>query len=422
MQSKILRQKQMELKNNFNLYLVNEKVKKDENYYVVVITLKNFSKLNALFGITAANEIINRLIIKIKNTLKGEESVTHYLSDEIIIGLYGRFEKDITQKLKKIITIITKPISISNKVIVVDPVCGVSMLRPFGIVEEIIQEARLAKCLAKTNKYNNIFFFDESVSLEISTRQELKVDLSLAIEKNELYLLYQPIYDFYLNKIVGYEALLRWNNPKYTKIPIDYVISLAEENKNINKIGDWVFKNATKKLEELNKINPLTFISINVSPAQLVDEDFLKVVENIISKNKVIKSNIVVEVTERTSMLDIKSKNNILSKIKDLGLSVAIDDFGVDYSSLSYLSKINTDIIKIDKLFIDDIGKNELSRILYKHIVLMCKALNLSIIAEGVETKEQLEFLREVGCNQAQGYYISRPVNIDKNQFVNMKL
>lgn len=211
-------------------------------------------------------------------------------------------------------------------------------------------------------------------------------------------------------KIIGYEALLRWNNPDYLNVPIIDVIRLAESKGYIHDIGRFVLVEAVNQLKRLNEVDPQLYMCVNVSPLQLQNQAFLECALNSLSNIRFNPKNLMIEMTESAAMLDIEAKQEILFKLKELGFRIAIDDFGTGYSSLIYIAKLPIDTIKIDREFISKIETDEYPRALIISILSIAKSLNLTVIAEGVETQDQAIALLNIGCEVIQGYYISKPV------------
>jgi len=255
---------------------------------------------------------------------------------------------------------------------------------------------------------------------DVIEKIRLEKELEDALEKEDFNLHFQPIVSTQDGSILGVEALVRWNSPTRGLVRPDIFMGIAEETSLIVPLGQWilqkacedfaVFKQAIKR--ELG-FNPDLFISINVSGRQLNDYKFFPKLNTAVKKNKLKHSNIKLEITERI-LIDGNYVLGWISNCHNKGYRIALDDFGTGYSSLSYLHKLNVDQIKIDKSFIHGIGHNSPSNVIIKAIVEMSKGLNKGVIAEGIETKEQLEFLKELGCEYGQGYLFSRPLPLDK--------
>ena len=231
--------------------------------------------------------------------------------------------------------------------------------------------------------------------------------MAFDLEQFELY--YQPKIGLANHKVVGAEALIRWNHPKKGLIPPDDFIPILEQNREIIRLGGWVFETACKQLQTWkNKKYELVPLSVNLSIQQLEDLSFVSKIKETLEKYDVPPEYIELEITESMLMQEVERITKSLNILRALGMKVSIDDFGTGYSSLSYLKKLPVDTLKIDKSFIQELENCD-DRQLTNAIISMGKIMNLNIIAEGVETKEQLEVLKKIGCDEVQGYYFSKP-------------
>lgn len=263
----------------------------------------------------------------------------------------------------------------------------------------------------------------------MSITKELSKDLYYALDKNELIIYYQPQIDLNTNKIIGVEALLRWFHSTKGIISPSIFIPIAEKNGLINSIGEWVLKKSciqNKKWQDMG-LSPIK-MAVNFSIYQFNQANIGEQIKNILEGISLEAKYLEIEITER---LPIENTNNIfkvLSELKKLGISIAIDDFGKGYSSLNLLRSFSFDCIKIDMQFIQGIESNEKDRFIIMAIVDLAKNLEINVIAEGVETKKQIEFLKKINCNQSQGYYFYKPmpademekilINLYKNQYI----
>lgn len=394
-------------------FLIAKQHKENHVCYLMIVSIENFKTINTFYGYEFGNKVLYQLGHHISSILNENECIARYFSDELILTLCAFNEAKIKARVQQILAIAQQPLMISNVELKLSINVGVSIIKPTIPLQQIIQEATLAKHKAKYTENNNIIYYDKSIQDDLQFKQGLEAALALAIENNEFYLLYQPIYNTNLQKTIGYEALLRWNHPQYKSIPISTVIEIAETNGFINELGIWVFKNASSKLKKLHESDPSLFMSINVSPIQLQSNNFLSIIEDTIKESKVPASTICLEITENSTMLDVIDKKIILNHIKALGVLVSIDDFGTGYSSLSYLSQLPIDAIKIDKQFIQQIDKDNYTHTLIASVIAIAKALDLMVVAEGVENQHQQRLLEKLNCFVIQGYYISKPISLE---------
>lgn len=275
----------------------------------------------------------------------------------------------------------------------------------------LIRNADIALTKARKSSANCIFRFDESLNLQIQEEFWMKNDLFNAMDFKELILNYQPIYDIYTNKLVGTEALIRWNHRKKGIIPPLKFIPIAESTGMIYPIGEWVLLNAcvqNKKWQDLG-YDPI-YVSVNVSALQLERVNFYNVVTNILEKSKMDPKYLKIEITETYFTQHYGLISNNIKNLNNLGVRFSIDDFGTGYSSLGQLSELSINTIKIDRVFISNVDLNVSNSKIVKAVISLAKSLNIDLTAEGVEREEELKFLRENNCNIAQGYLFSKPI------------
>ena len=264
---------------------------------------------------------------------------------------------------------------------------------------------------AKEQGRNNFQFYSESMNASSFERLSLENALRKALDRQEFLIYYQPQINIDSGKIVGMEALLRWNHPELGLVPPNDFIPLVEENGLIVPIGEWVLYSAcsyNKALQEMG-VPPIR-VAVNISSLQFKPRTLVETITQALKLSGLDSRWLEIELTESAIMKNMDESSSILQEIKLMGLRVAIDDFGTGYSSLAYLKRFPLDILKIDRSFIHDIPGDRDNEAIAAAIVAMAHSLNLEVIAEGVETEEQLEFLRSHGCDEVQGFLLSRPL------------
>jgi diguanylate cyclase (GGDEF)-like protein len=281
-------------------------------------------------------------------------------------------------------------------------------------VSTLLVNAESAMGLVKKLWRNNYQYYVKELGEASSRRLVLETSLRRAVERGELFLQYQPIADLKTGTFTGAEALLRWNHPQFGLVGPDDFIPLADETGLIIEIGEWVLHQACMQAKSWHDLGlyPMT-ISVNVSAVQLGQTQLLNQVADVLSKTGLDPACLELEITESVLMQDAEASIKMLGALKDMGIKISVDDFGTGYSSLSYLKHLPIDVLKIDKSFTRDIGKDADNSLIVTAIVALAKSLNLSVLAEGVESIEQLGFLRKEKCDRVQGYYYSRPVGPD---------
>jgi len=278
--------------------------------------------------------------------------------------------------------------------------------------EKLLQKAEQTMMLAKARSRNRYQFYIASLDSEMRVRRELDKDLRGALERNEFHLVYQPQISYTTHRVVGVEALIRWQHPERGLVPPDLFIPLAEQNGCIINIGEWVLDRACQQLREWRDAGFTELrMAVNLSTVQLHHSELSRVVTNLMQRYGLPEHSLELEVTETGLMEDIAAAAGHLTKLKKAGVLIAIDDFGTGYSSLSYLRGLPLDKIKIDKSFVLDVLVDEDDATIVRAIIQLGRSLNMEVIAEGVESAEQEAYIVAQGCSEGQGYYYSKPLS-----------
>ncbi|EEM19378.1 Sensory box/GGDEF [Bacillus thuringiensis serovar tochigiensis BGSC 4Y1] len=291
---------------------------------------------------------------------------------------------------------------------------------PFGgtNVTTLLQHADIAMYSAKQKGNNAVCMYDETLSQKITRRLRLEQDLTNVIQNNELFLLYQPQVDSKLNKVIGAEALIRWQHPELGLISPYEFIPIAEETSQIIPIGKWILQEACRQLKKWHSAGYSHLkMGINLSAIEFEQKDFVQTIISTIEEIGIPTSSIDLELTERIAMVEEKETLLKLKKLKLYGLHLSMDDFGTGYSSLAYLSLYPIDNLKIPREFVNRVGTSNDGIETIKTIVALAHALKMNVIAEGVETEGQLQVLQSNKCYCIQGYYYSKP--LDEDEFTN---
>ena len=314
---------------------------------------------------------------------------------------------------KKIIEAIRKPILVNPYTLTTTASIGIALFPDDGDdMHTIIKHADSAMYEAKKLGKDRFHYYQEELSINSHHRLNIEQYLRNAIKNDEFSLRYQPQYDLKCKKIIGLEALIRWNCLELGPIGPDEFIPVAEETGLIIDIGEFVFEEACKTFVELQKSGVvLETIAINVSSVQIRQDNFLERIKYMIDKTGIDAKYIEVEITERYLMEYTENSLTILDDLRRLGLKISIDDFGTGYSSMSYLKKLPIDTIKVDKSFIDEIATDKNDYEITKAIIALSTSLKYSVVAEGIETLEQEEALEGLECNMGQGYYFCKPLS-----------
>ncbi len=382
---------------------------------VLFLDLDQFKRINDTKGHGTGDIILKKVAYRLKSAIKETDFVARLGGDEFLILLENKERKEIEDVAKKIINQFSVPFVVKQDEFFVTPSIGISMYPTDGDDQEsLIKNADAAMYVAKDLGKNNFQFYSSFIAENGARKMELEMALRKAISNKELELYYQPQIDITTGSIYGVEALLRWKHPVYGYLSPDEFIPIAEETNLMLSIGEWVITQAfmQKKQWKANGKKDLK-LAINISARQFQYIDFLPFLQNEVQRLQINTANIELEITE-SIMQNIEKAKIELENIKKLGFQISIDDFGKGYSSLSYLKSLPIDTIKIDKSFIDDINHPKHKGSLAKVIIDMGHNMNFVVIAEGVETKEQVEFLQNHECEIVQGYYYSKPLPPDE--------
>jgi len=380
------------------------------------IDMDNFKNINDTFGHLTGDKFLIEVAESIKILLREQDTLARLGGDEFTIILEDAESiSDIASVADKIINRFKNPVMIDGREFFTGASIGISIYPDDSqSYEELMRAADTAMYQVKESGKNGYQFYTKSMNEKITQRMLIENDLRNAIGKNELFLEYQPKVNLETNSVYGMEALIRWNHSEIGLIRPDQFIGISEETGQILEIGLWVAKQAIRDTKMLHDEGSKLTVSINVSSKQLNDLSFVEDICSIIDDIGLDKSYVELEITESHIMKNVDKALIILNLLHVRGFKLSIDDFGTGYSSLSYLKKLPAKTIKIDRSFVLDIDKNEEDCSIVSAIIAMAKSLGKDVIAEGSETKEHIEALKSLSCNQIQGYYFSKPLKIDK--------
>ncbi|MEH7505274.1 EAL domain-containing protein [Neobacillus drentensis] len=403
-----------------NRSLFDEKVniaiklyKKEEGKLLGILyfDLDQFKRINDYLGHKVGDQMLKKVAERIQKCVRNHDLVSRQGSDEFTILLEHVSKQEVTLIANRISDAFSLPFFLDGHEVFITPSIGISLFPKDGKnADELISKADIAMYHAKKNGRNNFQYYNPNLGTKNYDRLEIENELRKAIEKNEFILHYQPIINLSTNKITGVEALIRWENPFRGKVPPDHFIPIAEETGMIIPIGEIVLKKACYQMKKWQDSGFfLSTISVNISIRQFFQPNLVPMIAQIIKETAIDPMSLTIEITESMTM-DVETASTILHDLKSLGVNISIDDFGTGYSSLSYLKKFPIDYLKIDRSFISDIAKNKDDENIATTILLMAHNLGLSVIAEGVETNEQLGVLRQHRCKEAQGFLFSKPL------------
>lgn len=397
---------------------INRSKKNKQRLALMVVGIDRFKDINDSFGHIVGDELLTLVASKIKAFIKEFDYISRVNGDEFGILVENMdSQEDCAGIANELLGSINGSYVLSNNISVyISSSIGIAVYPDNALdTQSLLQHADAALYLAKREGNGKFRFYNNELTLRARKNIAFSSSLQNSIINNEFIVLYQPQVDIKSGKILGFESLVRWKSGSRIISPMEF-IKLAEERGLISGITQFVVKQSCEDLVEFRKhsCNQKLKLSINVSSIELDSIYFNKTLLENIKEHKIMPENIVLEVTESIFIKDIQGAINTLIEVKNSGFSISLDDFGTGYSSLSYLKKIPLDIIKIDKSFIDGIPLNSDDMQITRTIISMAKSLNLKVLAEGVETKEQLEFLKEEECDYYQGYYFAKPISADE--------
>jgi diguanylate cyclase (GGDEF)-like protein len=388
----------------------------EEKLYLCAVGIDDFKVINDSFGHNAGDQILKKLASRLSNQLQNNHLISR-VGDEFYFYLSESASKTrIRKKLQKLLSHINSDYFINDNIIYLKSSMGISVYpNDSRKIDKILKNSSLAMHSVKKNSSDKMAFYTVNIDRSISEKKKLENQLAAALKNEEFILHYQCFNDGQSGEVVGFETLIRWQHPEKGLIPPGVFIPLAEENGFIKEIGNWVLEKACREIKEVNdQLESNYYLSVNVSPEQFIAKDFITIVENILQKTGLKPQNLELEITERTTVENIDYTIELLAQLNQLGVKTAIDDFGTGYSSLNYIKEFAINTLKIDKSFIDDFLDNLNNRAIVNTIITLAHNLNLKVVAEGVEDREQAEQLKKAGCDIIQGYYYSHPAPLEE--------
>ncbi|MFD2442491.1 putative bifunctional diguanylate cyclase/phosphodiesterase [Bacillus sp. CGMCC 1.16607] len=405
-------------RNHFSRHCERLIQNKMNKFALFFIDLDNFKMINDTLGHLAGDQVLESFSKRIVKATKDKQAFLARMGGDeftLIIESYTEME-ELVIIAKKVLDILKDPFFVENKKHFLTASIGISLFPENGEnINELLKNADIAMYHSKSKNKNCYSIYSSEMGADTERNSILLNDLGNSIKNRELFLVYQPQYKIMDSKIYGVEALVRWNHPKFGVIsPLEF-ITLAENNYMIDQIGDWVISEACLQFKNWQKEGlELERIAINLSKIQLLDSKLPTRINEILQSIGFDASQLTLEVTESATVDNVNEITSVLNEIKDLGVTIAIDDFGIEHSSLNYLKILPIDYLKIDRSFIKEMDKSIKSKEIIKLIIDLANRLDLEVVAEGVESVNQLVILEEMGCHSIQGYFISKP--LDSNQ------
>ncbi|MBY0064261.1 MULTISPECIES: putative bifunctional diguanylate cyclase/phosphodiesterase [Priestia] len=411
-----------------NRYWLNKQLKKlfldeesPELLAILFLDLDRFKSINDTLGHHHGDVLLRSVAERLKKCIPSSDFISRHGGDEFILVLHTlKTVEEIEEMTEQIVKEMSLPFYIDGDKVLTSTSVGISLFSKEcqqhivptdadELIDRLIKQADIAMYVAKRNGRNTYEMSSSSSNEQIIKTISMENELKYALERNEFQLVYQPLIDLKTSEVIGAEALIRWNSEKFGTVYPNEFLPILEEVGLIVPVGKWVLEEACKQMKAWTELNSkVSKIGVNVSPIQLKSSRFVAEIEQILQKTGLEPHFLELEITESVIQNSQESKK-VLNRLRSLGIKVAMDDFGTCYSSLSYLKHLPINTLKIDKSFIDDL--DEVGKVLVETIIQMGKKLNFDLTAEGIENKEQLQFVTEQGCHIGQGYLFDKPLS-----------
>ncbi|HVF48494.1 MAG TPA: EAL domain-containing protein [Pyrinomonadaceae bacterium] len=400
---------------HLRLAIARAKRNSTQMYAVLYLDLDRFKVINDSLGHMVGDQLLVGIARRLEECLRPGDTVARLGGDEFTVLIEDiKAENEAIYVAERIQKELRLPFNLSGREVFTTVSIGIAPSSSnYERAEDILRDADTAMYRAKSAGKARHEIFDTAMHARAMNLLQLETDLRRAVEREEFFVQYQPIVDLENFSLRGFEALVRWRHPERGFIsPIDF-IPVAEETGLIIPLGEWVLRESCKQMQRWQKMfpsDPLMFISVNLSGKQFAQHDLINEVAYILNETKIDPHSLKLEITESVVMENIETATEMLKQLRALGVQLSIDDFGTGYSSLSYLHRFPIDTLKIDRSFVTCMAENNENMEIVRTIIMLAQNLGMDVVAEGVETNEQLSLLRKLGCENGQGYFFSKPV------------
>ena len=382
-----------------------------EKVAILFLDLDDFKRINDNFSHRHGNLVLQTVAQRMLSTLRESDTISRVGGDEFVIVIRARETKNILRVVRKIREAISQPIELGKEKISVSSSIGISLYPDDGTkAEELIHKADMAMYKAKAKGKGCYAFYDDSLTSAAKEGTRIEHDIQLALQRKEFELYYQPVVSLASKKVIGAEALIRWNHPKRGLVLPNEFIPYIEQGPLIMEVGEWTIEQACQELRTLRDKNIQISISVNTAATHFQQMGFAQLVKQALKRNELSPEDLIIELTERTLMEDSPATKSTISELNFLGVKLSLDDFGTGYSNLKYLATMPVSILKIDMSFIRYILTNPKDAEIVRAMIGLGKSLGILTVAEGVESERQLERLKKYEVDAVQGYYFSPPL------------
>jgi diguanylate cyclase (GGDEF)-like protein/PAS domain S-box-containing protein len=394
--------------------LIASERRRDYGIALMLIDLDRFKNINDTLGHNVGDLLLIEVARRLVNCVRSTDTVVRLGGDEFVILLEDmKDHNEVALVARKVHEALGQPMTIDQRVLHAPPSIGISVYPDDGKdIENLMKNADAAMYQVKAAGRNAWMFYTAHMNDESQERLRLENDLRLAIAAGQLHLFYQPQFDVQSGRITAWEALLRWDHPELGRVSPERFIPVAEDSGQIQAIGAWVLRTACSEIKRWEEEGMGVFrISVNLSAREFVQPTLAQTIAEVLTELDLAPQRLELEITESVLMADSPTVTETISRLKALGVTLALDDFGTGYSSLRYLKSFAVDRLKIDRSFVRDLGHNSNDAAIVKAVISLAEALNLGVIAEGVETEDQQDFLTKHGCQHTQGFLRGHPMS-----------
>lgn len=384
---------------------------------LLYIDIDHFKLANDAYGHIIGDKLLNDIAMRIKNSVRANDFIARIGGDEFVVIISNIKSLNIIDKVaEKLVDNISKPYEIDNLPIKVSASVGIVVYPDENVKSsDLVRNADAAMYEVKSHGKNNYCYFNENIKLEKDKRISFENDIKFALDRNQLYINYQPIYNLISKEISGIEALARWKHPEFGEISPNIFIPFVEDSGHIIEIGEWIFMNACMHAMEWNINDSKDLkLSINVSYLQIIDNNFMNVIDRCINASGINPGKLEIELTESNLITFSPKLRERMLDIRNRGIEISVDDFGKRYSTITSLKDLPFSTLKIDKEFMKDVSTDHKNSTIAKTLIALGNNLGLKVIAEGIENESQKEFAILNGCIYGQGYLFSKPVSHEK--------
>jgi len=401
-------------------YVIAVAKREQSKFAVLFLDLDHFKNINDTLGHNIGDMLLKEVVNRVQPSIREEDLFARLGGDEFIIVLTNMNKEHLGFVLNKIMELLRKEFNIDTYELKISSSIGVALYPEDGEdITTLMKNADIAMYKAKDMGRDNFNFFTEVLNRAVQKKVRLEHEMSKALQNNEFVLYYQPKLETKTNRLIGAEALIRWQHNEDGLIYPDEFIELAESTGFIVKLGRWVIEEGCRTIAELNRLgHNALHLSLNISTRQIQSDDVYAVIKEAIDTNQIDPAQLALEITESVMFTKTEATVEVLNRLKALGVLICLDDFGTGYSALSYLHQYPIDAVKIDKSFVELIPKDGSKAVLLDTIIAMGETLDLNIIAEGVEEEYQREYLAKKECDFYQGYLFSKAV--DKESYIKL--